>query len=69
MQVEVFNIVLVWEHGKHQMVHCMECALQQDRDLKDFACLEERSVGSLIDVYDGFKVHQVRYNFAGKVKN
>lgn len=52
---EVFNTLFVkGNEKKNYVVHCLNCALKQDKDLKGMVCLEEHRLEELFEVYDNF---------------
>ena len=58
--VEVFNILLVKEHEKKHVVHCLDCARKINSHLEGFVCLEEYKLKDLCETYDNYTMHQVR---------
>jgi len=53
---EVFNVMFVKAHEKKYVVHCLRCALNINKDLTGWICLEEYDIEDLIGVYDSFKL-------------
>merc|ERR1712137_261173 len=57
---EVFNIFFVKGSEKKNVVHCLRCALQVNKDLTGWICLEEYDIEELKTVYDNFVLGNVR---------
>ncbi|KAG7311011.1 hypothetical protein JYU34_003864 [Plutella xylostella] len=55
---EVWHALLVREHEKRHVVHCLACARRAAPDLAGFLCLEEHHVDELAQVYDAFTLHR-----------
>jgi histone demethylase len=53
---EVFNNLLVKEHEKRHVVHCLRCSVSADPELKGMICLEEYTLDELCLVYEDFKL-------------
>lgn len=51
---EVFNNLFIKENEKRYVVHCLNCSLIQEPDLKGFICLEEYTPEDLFETYDNF---------------
>jgi histone demethylase len=54
---EVFNNLFIKEHEKKYVVHCLQCSLGLEPDLKGFICLEEYTEEELCQVYDDFVLY------------
>ncbi|XP_026480473.1 histone demethylase UTY-like isoform X2 [Ctenocephalides felis] len=57
-ELEVFNILFIREQEKRHVGHCIACARRQSPTLEGFVCLEEFKMQELMEVYDGFTLHQ-----------
>lgn len=53
---ETFDILFVKEGEKRHVPHCLRCARQQSPDLRGWICLEEYSLGDLLQIYDCFSL-------------
>lgn len=55
---EVWHALLVREHERRHVVHCLACARRAEPTLAGFLCLEEHHVDELAQVYDAFTLHR-----------
>lgn len=55
---EVWHALLVREHERRHVVHCLACARRAAPSLAGFLCLEEHHVDELAQVYDAFTLHR-----------
>lgn len=55
---EVWHALLVREHERRHVVHCLPCARRAVPDLRTFLCLEEHHMDELQQVYDAFVLHR-----------
>nr|XP_026496615.1 lysine-specific demethylase 6A isoform X3 [Vanessa tameamea] len=55
---EVWHALLVREHERRHVVHCLACARRASPTLQGFLCLEEHHVEELSLVYDAFTLHR-----------
>ncbi|XP_041975339.1 lysine-specific demethylase 6A isoform X2 [Aricia agestis] len=55
---EVWHALLVREHERRHVVHCLACARRAAPDLAGFLCLEEHHMDELAQVYDAFVLHR-----------
>ncbi|XP_046968325.1 lysine-specific demethylase 6A isoform X3 [Vanessa cardui] len=55
---EVWHALLVREHERRHVVHCLACARRASPTLQGFLCLEEHHVEELSQVYDAFTLHR-----------
>ncbi|XP_045491735.1 lysine-specific demethylase 6A isoform X2 [Colias croceus] len=55
---EVWHALLVREHEKRHVVHCLACARRASPTLQGFLCLEEHHMEELAQVYDAFTLHR-----------
>lgn len=55
---EVWHALLVREHEKRHVVHCLPCARRSDPELTHFLCLEEHHMDELAQVLDAFCLHR-----------
>ncbi|CAH4030941.1 lysine-specific demethylase 6A isoform X1 [Pieris brassicae] len=55
---EVWHALLVREHEKRHVVHCLPCARRASPALQGFLCLEEHHMEELLQVYDAFTLHR-----------
>lgn len=56
-EIEVWNVLLIREHEKRHVVHCLGCARRHTPSLVGFVCLEEYHMEDLMRVYDAFTIH------------
>ncbi|XP_034833580.2 lysine-specific demethylase 6A [Maniola hyperantus] len=55
---EVWHALLVREHERRHVVHCLACARRAEPALAGFLCLEEHHVEELAQVFDAFVLHR-----------
>lgn len=55
---EVWHALLVREHEKRHVVHCLACARRAEPELRGFLCLEEHHMDELCQVFDAFVLHR-----------
>ncbi|XP_073957966.1 utx histone demethylase isoform X1 [Choristoneura fumiferana] len=55
---EVWHALLVREHERRHVVHCLACARKAEPSLQGFLCLEEHHLDELLQVYDAFTLHR-----------
>ncbi|CAG9581195.1 unnamed protein product [Danaus chrysippus] len=55
---EVWHALLVREHERRHVVHCLACARRASATLQGFLCLEEHHMEELAQVYDAFTLHR-----------
>ncbi|CAB3239765.1 unnamed protein product [Arctia plantaginis] len=55
---EVWHALLVREHERRHVVHCLACARRASPSLAGFLCLEEHHMDELAQVYDAFTLHR-----------
>lgn len=55
---EVWHALLVREHERRHVVHCLACARRAEPTLTGFLCLEEHHMDELAQVYDAFTLHR-----------
>lgn len=55
---EVWHALLVREHERRHVVHCLACARRASPTLAGFLCLEEHHAEELAQVYDAFTLHR-----------
>ncbi|XP_050555060.1 lysine-specific demethylase 6A isoform X5 [Spodoptera frugiperda] len=55
---EVWHALLVREHERRHVVHCLACARRAAPSLAGFLCLEEHHMDELAQVYDAFTLHR-----------
>ncbi|XP_049875020.1 lysine-specific demethylase 6A isoform X1 [Pectinophora gossypiella] len=55
---EVWHALLVREHERRHVVHCLACARRASPTLQGFLCLEEHHMDELAQVYDAFTLHR-----------
>jgi histone demethylase len=56
---EVFNILFVTEIDRKHVVHCLDCALQYDKQLENFVILYQFPLDDLKTVYDQFQLYHL----------
>lgn len=54
----MWHALLVREHERRHVVHCLPCARRIAPNLQGFLCLEEHHMDELAQVYDAFTLHR-----------